>query len=117
MNFIAQIIDTALNVLLLVVFIHVIMSWLIGFGILNTRNRHVAFVWQELERILEPIYSRIPSVHAELWCDRPVASDTPVWDLCDQALASRFRRGLNPGTAARPSAAGGFHCIVDFRLA
>ncbi len=59
MNFIAQIIDTALNVLLLVVFIHVIMSWLIGFGILNTRNRHVAFVWQELERILEPIYSRI----------------------------------------------------------
>ena len=59
MSFISQIISTALNVLVLLVFAHVIMSWLMGFGILDERNRLVRVVWQELDRILEPIYSRI----------------------------------------------------------
>ena len=59
MSFISQIISTALNVLVLLVFAHVIMSWLMGFGILDERNRLVRVIWQELDRILEPIYSRI----------------------------------------------------------
>ena len=59
MAFISQIISTALNVLVLLVFAHVIMSWLMGFGILDERNRLVRVIWQELDRILEPIYSRI----------------------------------------------------------
>ena len=45
--------------LVLLVFAHVIMSWLMGFGILDERNRLVRVIWQELDRILEPIYSRI----------------------------------------------------------
>ena len=59
MSFISQIISTALNVLVLLVFAHVIMSWLMGFGILDERNRLVRVIWQELDRILDPIYSRI----------------------------------------------------------
>ena len=59
MNFIAEIILLALNLLVYVVFAHVIMSWLVGFGILDSKNRYVVVIWQELERLLDPIYSRI----------------------------------------------------------
>ncbi len=56
---IVQIISVALDLLMFIVFAHVIMSWLVGFGILDRRNRLVNIIWQELERLLDPIYSRI----------------------------------------------------------
>ncbi len=59
MAFIVQIISVALDLLMFIVFAHVIMSWLVGFGILDRRNRLVSVIWQELERLLDPIYSRI----------------------------------------------------------
>ncbi len=43
----------------------IIMSWLISFGIVNTRNQFVAAVWRILNQltdpILRPIRRRLPS--------------------------------------------------------
>ena len=38
---------------------HVIMSWLINFAVLNTRQPLVAQVWDGLSRLLEPLYRTI----------------------------------------------------------
>lgn len=62
MNFIADIILLALDLLMFAVFAHVIMSWLVGFEILNPRNPFISTIWRELERLLDPIYSRIRKV-------------------------------------------------------
>jgi YggT family protein len=35
------------------------MSWLINFQVLNLRQQFVAQVWYGLNRLLEPIYSRV----------------------------------------------------------
>ena len=45
-----------------VVLIHVIMSWLINFQVLNLRQPIVAQVWYALNRTLEPVYSRVRSI-------------------------------------------------------
>ncbi|TFL20135.1 YggT family protein [Jannaschia formosa] len=41
---------------------HIVMSWLITFGVLNLHQPIVAQLWDGLNRILEPVYSRIRSV-------------------------------------------------------
>jgi YggT family protein len=38
---------------------HFIMSWLISFNVLNFHQPIVSQIWQGLNRILDPIYSRI----------------------------------------------------------
>ena len=38
---------------------HFIMSWLISFNVLNLHQPIVSQIWQGLNRILDPIYSRI----------------------------------------------------------
>jgi YggT family protein len=55
-----------INTLLLVVQIawfiliaHIIMSWLISFQVLNTRQPLVAQLWNGLNQLLEPIYRPI----------------------------------------------------------
>ena len=57
-----QIIDLVLDILVFFVFVHVIMSWLISFGVLNSRQQLVIAIWRSLEGILEPLYSRIRKV-------------------------------------------------------
>ena len=59
MTSLLQIIDLILDILVFFVFIHVIMSWLISFGVLNSRQQLVIAIWRSLEGVLEPIYSRI----------------------------------------------------------
>ncbi len=41
------------------IFAHFIMSWLISFNVLNLHQPIVSQIWQGLNRILDPIYSRI----------------------------------------------------------
>jgi YggT family protein len=48
-----------INVVWYIVIAHVIMSWLINFQVLNTRQPLVAQVWYGLNRLLNPIYSRV----------------------------------------------------------
>ncbi|EBA13790.1 YGGT family protein [Roseobacter sp. CCS2] len=54
-----QILLLILGVLRFFVIAHFIMSWLIRFEVLNIRQEFVGQVWYGLERILDPIYSRI----------------------------------------------------------
>lgn len=56
-----QILMLLLNVVYFIVIAHVIMSWLINFQVLNLRQPLVAQVWDGLNRLLEPIYSRVRS--------------------------------------------------------
>lgn len=59
MSAIQQILLLLLNVAWWFVIIHVIMSWLIQFGVLNSRQQFVASVWNGLNQLLQPIYDRV----------------------------------------------------------
>jgi len=48
-----------LNVIWFFIVAHFIMSWLISFNVLNFHQPIVSQIWQGLNRILDPIYSRI----------------------------------------------------------
>ena len=54
-----QILMLLLDVVWFFIIAHVIMSWLINFQVLNLRQPIVAQIWDGLNRILEPLYSRI----------------------------------------------------------
>ena len=51
-----------LDVVWFVMIAHIIMSWLINFQVLNLRQPIVAQLWTGLNRLLDPIYSRVRSV-------------------------------------------------------
>ncbi|KPQ21713.1 MAG: YggT family protein [Rhodobacteraceae bacterium HLUCCA24] len=54
-----QILMLLLDVLWFFIIAHVVMSWLINFQVLNTRQQFVAQIWYGLNRIMEPIYAPI----------------------------------------------------------
>ena len=54
-----QILMLLLDILWFFIIAHVIMSWLINFQVLNLRQPIVAQIWDVLNRLLEPIYSRL----------------------------------------------------------
>ena len=56
---IIQILLLIIGVVRFFVIAHFIMSWLIRFEVLNVRQEFVGQVWYTLERILDPIYSRV----------------------------------------------------------
>ena len=56
-----------LNAMFFIMLIHIIMSWLINFNVLNLGQQFVAQLWYGLNRLLEPIYTPIrnflPNTH------------------------------------------------------
>ncbi len=54
-----QILNLILDIAWFILLAHVIMSWLINFQVLNLRQPMVAQIWYGLNRLLEPLYSRI----------------------------------------------------------
>lgn len=54
-----KIIALLLDVAFFILLVHVIMSWLINFNVLNLRQPLVASIWDGLNRLLEPIYRPI----------------------------------------------------------
>ena len=62
MTSILQILLLILDILRFVILAHIIMSWLINFQVLNLRQPLVAQLWDGLNRLLEPIYSRVRSI-------------------------------------------------------
>lgn len=50
-----------LSVVYFIVIVHIIMSWLINFQVLNLRQPAVAQIWYGLNRLLEPLYGRVRS--------------------------------------------------------
>jgi YggT family protein len=57
-----QILMMILNIAQWIILAHIIMSWLINFQVLNLRQPIVAQLWTGLNRLLDPIYSRVRSV-------------------------------------------------------
>ena len=59
MTSLLQILLLLLSIAQWIVLAHVIMSWLINFQVLNIRQPFVYQVWDALQRLLNPVYSRI----------------------------------------------------------
>jgi len=51
-----------LTILTIVVFINVIMSWLVGFNVVNPHNQFVRMIWQVTEGITRPLLDPIRQV-------------------------------------------------------
>lgn len=66
-----QILLLLLDIVWFVIIVHVIMSWLINFDVLNPRQPLVGQLWDGLNRILNPVYARV----------RAVLPDTGTLDL------------------------------------
>ena len=56
------VIQIALNILVWMVIVQAVMSWLVAFGVINTRNRFVYLVGDFLYRITEPLLRPIRRV-------------------------------------------------------
>ena len=56
---ILQTLSFILNLVWWIFLIMIIMSWLISFNVINTRNQFVANVWRVLNQITEPILKPI----------------------------------------------------------
>ena len=59
MTSIFQILMMILNIAQFIILAQIIMSWLINFQVLNLRQPLVASIWDGLNRLLEPVYSRV----------------------------------------------------------
>ena len=57
-----QTLSFILNLVWWIFLIVIIMSWLINFNVINTRNQFVANVWRVLNQITEPILKPIRRV-------------------------------------------------------
>lgn len=71
MLMIIQLIDLILSVAFFIMIVHIIMSWLINFNVLNLGQPMVHSIWDGLNRLLEPIYRPI----------RAMLPDTGALDL------------------------------------
>lgn len=56
MTSIAQILLFVLDIVWWILIVHIIMSWLINFQVLNMRQPLVAQIWYGINKLLEPIY-------------------------------------------------------------
>lgn len=56
---ILQTLSFILNIVWWIFLIMIIMSWLISFNVINTRNQFVASVWRVLNQVTEPILKPI----------------------------------------------------------
>ncbi len=54
MHSILLLIDTVVDIYIMVIFAQVILSWLVTFNVVNTRNRFVYLIGDMLYRITEP---------------------------------------------------------------
>ena len=54
-----QTLQLILSVVYTVMIVHIIMSWLISFQVLNLHQPIVAQIWTGLNKLLEPIYTPI----------------------------------------------------------
>ncbi|WP_370296114.1 YggT family protein [Poseidonocella sp. HB161398] len=68
---ILQLVDLILSVVFFVMIVHIIMSWLINFNVLNLSQPLVYQIWDGLNRLLDPLYRPI----------RRILPDTGALDL------------------------------------
>ncbi len=66
MTSLLSIILLLLDVVWFIVIIHIIMSWLLNFNVLNRNQPLVWQIWTGLERLLEPMYAPIRRILPEM---------------------------------------------------
>ena len=59
MQSLAQILLLVLDIVWFIMIIHIVMSWLINFQVLNLHQPLVRQIWDGLNRLLEPLYEPI----------------------------------------------------------
>ncbi|MBM9596150.1 YggT family protein [Roseitranquillus sediminis] len=59
MTSLLQILLLILDIAWFIMIVHIVMSWLINFQVLNLRQPVVSQIWYGLERLLQPIYDPI----------------------------------------------------------
>jgi hypothetical protein len=89
-----QILMLLLDVAFFIVIAHVILSWLINFGVLNLRQPIVAQIWDGLNRLLEPVYSARSGARFRTWA----GSTSRRW-----SSSSRSTRSDHPDEQRRRS--------------
>ena len=52
-------VNTVISLLIFVVIIQAVMSWLIAFNIINSRNQFVDMIWRFTQALTEPMYRPI----------------------------------------------------------
>lgn len=57
-----EILQLLLSIIWFFIIAHVVMSWLINFQVLNTRQPLVAQIWYGINRLLEPLYGPLRRV-------------------------------------------------------
>jgi len=62
MNTVIQILLYLLTLVWWIIVIQAVMSWLIGFNVINTQNDFVRQIWTTLDRLTEPLYRPIRKV-------------------------------------------------------
>lgn len=62
MKAILDVILLALNLYVWILIVSAILSWLIAFNVVNTRNQVVATIWDFLYRVTEPVLRPIRNV-------------------------------------------------------
>lgn len=62
MYVVAGILSMILDVVWWIIVVQAIMSWLIGFNVINTHNEFVRQVWTSLDRMTEPLYRPIRKI-------------------------------------------------------
>jgi YggT family protein len=55
-------VSTVLSLALFTVIVSAVLSWLVAFNVVNTRNRFVATVWDTCNRLTEPLLNPIRKV-------------------------------------------------------
>ncbi|MBE3638979.1 YggT family protein [Mangrovicoccus algicola] len=71
MMMILQLADLILSVVFFIMIVHIIMSWLINFNVLNLGQPLVYQIWDGLNRLLDPLYRPV----------RRILPDTGALDL------------------------------------
>lgn len=66
MTSLIQIVLLIIQVAWFMAIVHIILSWLINFQVINLRQPIVASIWDGLNKLLEPIYGRIRRVLPDL---------------------------------------------------
>ncbi len=57
-----EILQLILSAVFFIMIVHIIMSWLISFNVLNIRQPVVGQIWEGLNRLLEPVYQPIRGI-------------------------------------------------------
>lgn len=71
-----DILQLLLSVAFFIMIVHIIMSWLLNFNVLNYRQPLVRGIWDGLNRLLEPVYTPV----------RRMLPDTRPLDLAPLAV-------------------------------